>query len=294
MVGFNRNRFKTFGLVALFFFLALLVMDYYQMKQGAWDISPGYSILFYSHISVIILLIITSSLSWFVRIDDETLDLQFHSFVVHGCIMLGLLNLSIISIGDVLISGSVAAYFGIIFCFAVVFILKPKISMIFFGINLVFMFSLLLTVERVFNLELNTQKINIVTFTVLATILSTMIYRNFKRDFRHRLIIERQQRFLEKSNKTLKDEIEERTLLNNEKEELIIELQKKIDQIQVLQGLVPICANCKKIRDDKGFWKNIESFIESNSDIQFSHSLCDDCVEKLYGDYPWYKDLKKD
>ncbi len=60
------------------------------------------------------------------------------------------------------------------------------------------------------------------------------------------------------------------------------------DKINTLSGLLPICLNCKKIRDDKGYWAQIESYIESHSDAQFSHGLCEECAEKLYGDQTWY------
>ena len=63
---------------------------------------------------------------------------------------------------------------------------------------------------------------------------------------------------------------------------MIAELQKALAEIKKLSGLVPICANCKKIRDDKGYWNQIESYIEKYSEAQFSHGVCPDCVEKLY------------
>ena len=55
-------------------------------------------------------------------------------------------------------------------------------------------------------------------------------------------------------------------------------------EIKVLRGFLPICASCKKIRDDKGYWNQIESYIRDHSEAQFSHSICPDCVKKLYPD----------
>lgn len=60
-----------------------------------------------------------------------------------------------------------------------------------------------------------------------------------------------------------------------------------------MSGLVPICSNCKKIRDDEGYWNNLESYIEKHTDALFSHGLCLECAEKLYGDKEWYKKNKK-
>ena len=64
-----------------------------------------------------------------------------------------------------------------------------------------------------------------------------------------------------------------------------------VARVKVLSGLLPICASCKKVRDDKGYWNQIETYIRDHSDTQFSHSLCPDCVRKLYpnftGDVLW-------
>lgn len=53
-------------------------------------------------------------------------------------------------------------------------------------------------------------------------------------------------------------------------------------EIKTLRGLLPICASCKNIRDDKGYWKKIETYIEDNSKVKFSHTICVDCTKKLY------------
>jgi hypothetical protein len=54
-------------------------------------------------------------------------------------------------------------------------------------------------------------------------------------------------------------------------------------QIRKLQGLLPICAHCKKVRDDSGYWEQIESYISKYSETVFSHSICPECMKKLYG-----------
>lgn len=60
------------------------------------------------------------------------------------------------------------------------------------------------------------------------------------------------------------------------------DLQKALDKVKKLSGLLPICASCKKIRDDNGYWKQIESYIREHSEADFSHSICPECAEKLY------------
>lgn len=66
---------------------------------------------------------------------------------------------------------------------------------------------------------------------------------------------------------------------------LNIELQTALDNVKVLKGLLPICASCKKIRDDKGYWEGVESYIKKHADVEFSHGLCPDCITRLYPEY---------
>jgi CheY-like chemotaxis protein len=65
------------------------------------------------------------------------------------------------------------------------------------------------------------------------------------------------------------------------------ELQKALRDVKVLRGLIPICASCKKIRNDGGFWQQLEEYIGEHSEAEFSHGICQHCVKKLYpGVYP--------
>jgi AmiR/NasT family two-component response regulator len=63
------------------------------------------------------------------------------------------------------------------------------------------------------------------------------------------------------------------------------ELQDALDNIKTLQGLLPICSSCKKIRDDQGYWTQIESYIRLHSNVEFSHGICPACAKKLYPEY---------
>jgi len=67
-------------------------------------------------------------------------------------------------------------------------------------------------------------------------------------------------------------------------------LQKALAEIKTLKGLLPICASCKKIRDDEGHWRRIESYIEGRSDAEFSHGICPECAKKLYPDLDIHDD----
>jgi len=70
-----------------------------------------------------------------------------------------------------------------------------------------------------------------------------------------------------------------------EKESLITELQGSLKKVKLLSGLLPICSSCKKIRDDKGYWNQIDSYVREHSEAEFSHSICPDCAKKLYPEY---------
>lgn len=70
--------------------------------------------------------------------------------------------------------------------------------------------------------------------------------------------------------------------LMKEKEKLIGELQEALAKVKILSGLLPICASCKKIRDDKGYWNQIETYIRERSEADFTHSICPKCAKMLY------------
>lgn len=62
-------------------------------------------------------------------------------------------------------------------------------------------------------------------------------------------------------------------------------LQKALDDVRTLRGIVPICSSCKKIRDDKGYWKQVENYLTEHSEAQFSHGICPDCMKKFYPEF---------
>lgn len=61
------------------------------------------------------------------------------------------------------------------------------------------------------------------------------------------------------------------------------ELEDALSKVRVLSGIIPICASCKKIRDDRGYWNQVEMYIRDHSDAMFSHGTCPECVQNLYG-----------
>ena len=76
--------------------------------------------------------------------------------------------------------------------------------------------------------------------------------------------------------------ITRRKQLEQEQKNLIQKLQDALEKIKTLRGLIPICAACKNIRDDRGFWHHVEEYISEHSEAKFSHGICPDCMKKLY------------
>ena len=79
-----------------------------------------------------------------------------------------------------------------------------------------------------------------------------------------------------------------------EREQVIAQLQEALAQIKTLSGLIPICALCKKVRDDRGYWRRIEEYIRSHSDATFSHGYCPECAAKLQAELAEQRDDPSD
>jgi PAS domain S-box-containing protein len=80
-------------------------------------------------------------------------------------------------------------------------------------------------------------------------------------------------------------DITERKRAEEERKQLIRDLKKALSQVKKLSGLLPICSHCKKVRDDRGYWKQIEAFISERSDLFFTHGLCPECLVRHYPEY---------
>ena len=77
-------------------------------------------------------------------------------------------------------------------------------------------------------------------------------------------------------------DITERKRAEDERENLIQELQNALSDVKKLSGLLPICASCKKVREDSGYWTRIEEYIRDHSEADFSHSICPECMKRRY------------
>jgi len=77
-------------------------------------------------------------------------------------------------------------------------------------------------------------------------------------------------------------DISQQKKAENIREALIAQLQEALSRVKQLSGIIPICASCKQIRDDKGYWNQVETYIRDHSEAEFSHSICPGCTKKLY------------
>lgn len=132
--------------------------------------------------------------------------------------------------------------------------------------------------------------------TIIKTPVTYTVAYRFKHKKGHYVWVEATSKTIRDSNTghikeiiaTTRD-ISKRKKAEADKEKLIIELQEALKKVKALSGLLPICAVCKKIRDDKGYWNQIENYIRNHSEAEFTHSICKECARKYYPDFITHK-----
>lgn len=77
----------------------------------------------------------------------------------------------------------------------------------------------------------------------------------------------------------------ERKKTEQQKNAVLLEREKALEEVKILRGFLPICSSCKKIRDNSGDWSQLEGYIKDHSEAEFTHSICPECAEKLYPDF---------
>jgi CheY-like chemotaxis protein len=123
--------------------------------------------------------------------------------------------------------------------------------------------------------------------TDLTTLKMHTMFRSSIKSYRDILTIERSRAELDQKVKERTQKLDE---ANKKLEALVFDLQKALGEVKQLNGLLPICSYCKKIRDDKGYWNQIESYIHEHSEATFSHGICQECAKKHYPDLDLYND----
>ncbi|HSH68662.1 MAG TPA: hypothetical protein VK997_02005 [Deferrisomatales bacterium] len=101
----------------------------------------------------------------------------------------------------------------------------------------------------------------------------------------YRIGMQNQHEQLQLEKELLEEEIAARERLETEKDRTLGELRTALDRVKTLSGLIPICANCKNIRDDQGYWHRVEAYVKQHSTAEFTHGICPDCREKLYPEF---------
>lgn len=94
--------------------------------------------------------------------------------------------------------------------------------------------------------------------------------------------LEKKNSELREKHKLLIAQVADRIKAEKENEKLIRELQEALEKVEQLKGFLPICASCRKIRDDQGYWNQVDTYFRTHSELKFSHSLCPECTRKLY------------
>lgn len=109
-----------------------------------------------------------------------------------------------------------------------------------------------------------------------------LLLTSFETAVANKLELEQANKKLRETNDQLTREITERKRAEAEKQKLIGELQGALAEVKKLSGLLPICASCKRVRDDRGYWQQIEAYVRDHSEADFSHGICPECARTLY------------
>ncbi len=193
----NFLRSRIIGLATLVIFIALFALDVIQWYTGVWTSSPGHRILFIAHCSIIALLI-TASVIFLLKPANSIDQVKtFHKIFINVGLFLALLNIIPISIGDILINGSIVAYLGALFTIAAVFVMTNTFSLFLFITNMVVMTIALNTVSKQFDISVDTQMINAVNFTLISFILSRILFFYNLKNYQNKTLIEKQRKELE-------------------------------------------------------------------------------------------------
>ena len=123
------------------------------------------------------------------------------------------------------------------------------------------------------------KQINWLLIFQISIIIIIIVFFLFWHNRKLKTIVKTKTQELKVLNEDLERKVIKRT---KELTDLNYKLENTIEELKTLRGIIPICASCKKIRDDSGYWNRIEAYIAKHSMAEFSHSICPDCIKKLY------------
>ncbi len=125
------------------------------------------------------------------------------------------------------------------------------------------------------------EKIDWVLIAQIVAVVLTLIIFLLWNNRRLKFLVAEKTRELRKLNEDLEEKVTERTRRLSETNS---KLNESLEELKTLRGIIPICATCKKIRDDSGYWNQLEAYVEKHSHAEFSHGICPDCVKEIYSD----------
>lgn len=188
----NISRFRIMAPVVVFIFLVLLGVDVHHYFEHMWRLNTGYKLLFISHIVVIIFLLFIYLLTFLKPVELPDHITGFHVRLIHVALFAGLIIMAVISIADVYINGSVVAFVGALFGFTSIFLMGVHFSIILLLASSGVLVIFLMYCQSVNGVNYQVQLINIISFTIVAFILTRIIFHYQYKDFSNRVIIQDQ------------------------------------------------------------------------------------------------------
>ena len=246
----NFYRITWLSLVIFLILLPTLYLDINRVESIDLRQLGAARLILYGHLAVFLASGCCFIISKITKFSNPKSILIFHKTIDLGMSYVFFICISFITIGESLINHSITPYIASLIAF-VVFVIQPHLKSLFFiMLNSAFLFYLL-TVFGQNSIGNTTQKINLIFFSIVAFFISRVVYYQKLKEFKD-----------QKKN-----------------EELLVSLKKANDDVKILSGFLPICSYCKKIRDDKGYWGQLEAYIDNHSEAEFSHSICPACMK---------------
>ena len=193
----NYSRIRLLSLVLIFIFGGLLLLDVFYLLHGKWSVSPGYQVLYYGHCSIIAVLLMIIAIYRMKPVKDASEIKPFHTIFVGFAVFLFMLNLIAISLGDVLATGSIVAYLGTIFAVAAILVMTNLYCLILYFSSMVIMILALFHISTRFGLPMQIEIVNVAAFSIVAAVMSRLLFFYNLNDYSNRQLIERQRHTLE-------------------------------------------------------------------------------------------------
>jgi len=256
---------KLFIYLLILMYIVLIILDIFNISKNK-NPNIGNDIAFYSHLGTLFIQLVFLILSNIKEPQNTSNVNIFHKLIVNVSIYLTFITATFTSVGDNIIATSINLYIGAIFILALFVVVNNLFSIFIYLSNMLILLYFInispllnLTPEVIYN-----QDVSIVTFTLIAWLFSRYLFYSRVDSY----------------------------LKRQEREVMISDLQEALENVNTLGGLLPICSSCKQIRDDKGYWNKIETYVSKHSDAEFTHSLCPSCAKKLYPEFEEDSDLK--